>query len=91
MAAVGEVIAVIDDEEFMLEAMDRLLCALGFKTELYGSAEAFVAAAIDSQAACLLSDIHLGDSTLRLGAQPGGRSIDAAPKAYFGDVNRRPR
>jgi FixJ family two-component response regulator len=63
VAATGKVIAVIDDDEFMLEALDQLLCTLGFKTELYGSAEAFVAAAMDSRAACLLSDIHLGDCT----------------------------
>ena len=40
--ATGKVIAVIDDDETILHAMGYLLSALGFQTELYGSAEAFI-------------------------------------------------
>jgi FixJ family two-component response regulator len=61
--ATGKVIAVIDDDETILHAMGYLLSALGFQTELYGSAEAFIAAATRSAAACLLVDIQLGDLT----------------------------
>lgn len=63
MATAGNVIAVIDDDEVLLEALKRLLSSLGFQTELYGSAEAFIAAAIRSKAACLIVDIQLGDIT----------------------------
>ena len=63
MAAAGKVIAVIDDDEVMLEVLGQLLPLLGFKTELYGSAGAFVDAAMNSEASCLLSDIHLGETT----------------------------
>ena len=63
VATAGKVIAVIDDDEAVLEALERLLSSLGFQTELYGSAEAFVAAAMRSEAACLIVDIQLGDIT----------------------------
>jgi FixJ family two-component response regulator len=63
VATIGKVIAVIDDDEALLEALGRLLSSLGFQTELYGSAEAFIAAATRSEAACLIVDIQLGDIT----------------------------
>jgi DNA-binding NtrC family response regulator len=46
----GKVIAVIDDDGVMREALDQLLVSFGFQAELYGSAEAFVEAAMKSQA-----------------------------------------
>ena len=63
MAAAGKVVAIIDDDEVMREALRQLLRVLGFQTELYGSAEAFIVAAMKSEAACLLVDIQLGDIT----------------------------
>ena len=59
--ATGKVVAVIDDDETILRAMGYLLSSLGFQTELYGSAEAFIAAATRSEAACLVVDMQLGD------------------------------
>jgi FixJ family two-component response regulator len=58
-----KVIAVIDDDEVMLEALEQLISALGYQTELYASAEAFINAATKSEAACLVVDICLGDIT----------------------------
>jgi len=55
-----KVIAVIDDVPFVLRAVGNLLAALGFKTETYASAEAFLAAVATSTATCLLVDIDLG-------------------------------
>ena len=57
-----DVVAVIDDDSSMLDAMKRLLWAGGYETELYVSAAAFLNAAVDSKAACLLVDIQLGES-----------------------------
>ena len=70
MSAAKKIIAVIDDDEIMLEAIEALLNALGYQTELYESAEAFIEAAMRSKAACLVVDIQLGDITgVELGRQ----------------------
>ena len=54
------VVAVIDDDELMREALRNLLWAFDCDVELYDSAEAFLAAVAASKADCLLVDIQLG-------------------------------
>lgn len=53
-----KIVAVVDDDASMRIGLERLLQARGFETELFPSAEAFLASA--SAADCLLLDIHLG-------------------------------
>ncbi|MET0445520.1 MAG: response regulator [Pseudorhodoplanes sp.] len=55
------VIAIIDDDPFFGETLETLTAALGYRTELYESAEEFIEAANFSKAECLLVDIQLGD------------------------------
>lgn len=57
------VIAIVDDDPGMLDALELMLSALGFQTELYGSAEEFIGALATTEAVCLLVDIQLGDIT----------------------------
>jgi FixJ family two-component response regulator len=57
----GTVVAIIDDDEAVREGLERLLAARGYETEVYASAEEFIAAAKASKAACLVLDIQLGD------------------------------
>jgi len=52
------IVAVVDNDASMRVGLERLLQARGFGTEVFESAEAFLAAA--SAADCLLLDIHLG-------------------------------
>jgi len=59
MSDQNKVIAVIDDELQMLTAIDHLLTARGFTTQVFSSAEAFLAACT-KDAACLVLDINLG-------------------------------
>jgi FixJ family two-component response regulator len=54
------VVAVIDDDDIVREAVAGLLAAHEYEVELYESAEAFLGAVADSRADCLLIDIHLG-------------------------------
>ena len=61
MPAVGQVIAIIDDDGGVREAVQHMLAARGFGTELYASAEEFITAAAISEAVCLVLDIQLGD------------------------------
>jgi FixJ family two-component response regulator len=53
-------IAVIEDDPSMLQGLDRLLLAHGFRVERFTSAESFLDDIGNCEAACLLVDIHLG-------------------------------
>jgi FixJ family two-component response regulator len=53
------VIAIVDDDPGMLDALDLLLSSLGYQTEMFASAEEFCSASTASNPACLLIDIHL--------------------------------
>jgi FixJ family two-component response regulator len=57
--AVPTLVAVVDDDEGMRQAMRRVLETEGFATEVFGSAEDFLASGAAGRAACLVLDIHL--------------------------------
>jgi len=62
--AIGrKVIAIIDDDPWTRDGLSHLLTALGYSVEVYASGEQFIDAALNSEAGCLLVDIHLGDIT----------------------------
>jgi len=56
-----KIVAVIEDDPNMRASMVKLLSALGYGTEAFDSAEAFLNATATSEATCLLVDIQLGD------------------------------
>jgi len=60
MVAPQKTIAVVDDDPDMLKAIGRLLAAHGFRSEIFASAEAFLARNWALEPACLVLDIHLG-------------------------------
>ena len=55
------VVSIVDDNPPMLQAVDRLLRASGYSTELFASGVDFLNGAASSAATCLVIDIHLGD------------------------------
>jgi FixJ family two-component response regulator len=62
------VVAVIDDDPEILEALGMTLSSCGYRPELFASAEEFLNLAATSNAACLVVDIQLGDiSGIELG------------------------
>jgi FixJ family two-component response regulator len=61
MAVQPNVIAIIDDDPGIRDALECLLLALGHRTESYASAEEFVSATTVTEASCLLVDIQLGE------------------------------
>jgi FixJ family two-component response regulator len=64
------VVAVVDDDAGVREAMATLLSALGYSTELFASGTAFLDMAASTKADCLVVDIQLGDiSGLELARQ----------------------
>ena len=52
-------IAIVDDKEYVREALTSLLRSVGYQTADFESAEAFLAAATRSLANCLIVDFHL--------------------------------
>src|SRR4029450_4983974 len=52
-------VAVVDDDPSMLGSTRELLNAKGFITELFASAEAFLASGVIPRVDCLLLDIQL--------------------------------
>jgi FixJ family two-component response regulator len=58
-----DVIAVIDDDPKIRQALQALLSALGYTVELYDSSEAFLKRAAACKAMCLLIDVQLGSSS----------------------------
>ena len=57
-----KVVAVIDDDLGVRDAIRRLLWPLGYDTELYASAKEFLDAAMTTEAICLIVDIEPGES-----------------------------
>ena len=58
-----DLIAVVDDCEVVRDALDQLLVSVGYRTELYASAEEFMRAAKTTRAACLVVDVELGGTS----------------------------
>jgi FixJ family two-component response regulator len=70
MAIRRNVVVVVDDDLGMRGSIATLLCSFGYSVELFASGEAFLEAAAQSGAICLILDIQLGDiSGLELGRQ----------------------
>jgi FixJ family two-component response regulator len=53
-------IAVVEDNPSMLQGLNRLLSAHGFRVRTFTSAELFLDGIAKCEAECLLLDIHLG-------------------------------
>jgi FixJ family two-component response regulator len=59
----GKVVAIVDDDPGVRDALGWVLSSWGCRTESYASAEEFIKAASTSEAGCLVLDIQLGDIT----------------------------
>jgi len=64
------IVAVIDDDESVREALGNLLMSMGLEVEAFGTAEDFLASPRCNSVACLISDVQLpGMSGLELQRQ----------------------
>jgi len=60
-------VLVVEDDDSMREALERLLSAAGFGCTSYASADALLAHGVDADSACVISDLRLpGMSGLEL-------------------------
>jgi FixJ family two-component response regulator len=53
------VIAIVDDDEAVRIATASLLRSFGYETRVFASAEDFLAAGMDTIAACLITDVQM--------------------------------
>jgi FixJ family two-component response regulator len=59
MPSRNTIVAVVEDDVSMQKSIERLLTAHGFGTELYASAEEFLAREQVIEFTCVLIDVHL--------------------------------
>jgi two-component system, LuxR family, response regulator FixJ len=52
-------ICVVDDDQSVRESLARLIRSVGFGVQVFGSAEAFLSAPMDSEPDCLILDIRM--------------------------------
>jgi FixJ family two-component response regulator len=61
MSIPQKVIAVVDDDAGIRDAVVHLLSAHGYGTEAFSLAEDYLAAALTSEAMCLVTDVQMGE------------------------------
>ena len=54
-------IAVVDDEESVRRALERLLRSAGFAVETFASGAGFLRSVLDHRPACVVLDLHMPD------------------------------
>jgi FixJ family two-component response regulator len=59
MGVLARTIAVIDDDDRVLESLQNLLASCGYKAETYSSAELFLTSGALSRTSCIITDIEM--------------------------------
>ena len=78
MTAAGSKVLLVEDDDSMREAIERLLGAAGFECAAYASAEAMLACGAGQDAVCVVSDLKLpAMSGLELIAELRSRGVKA--------------
>ena len=72
-------VAVIDDDIAVGTAIGALLTSRGYHTEVYASADELIERAPQSEAACLVVDVQLGNKQVSSLAATSHRSVTRSP------------
>ncbi len=87
-------VAIVDDDESVRSAVEGVLKSVGFRAQTFTSAEAFLAAGLESEARCLITDLQMpGMNGLELQAKLS-QSNWAIPVIFitaFGEPQMRER
>jgi FixJ family two-component response regulator len=59
MGVLARTIAVIDDDDRVLESLQNLLASCGYKAETYSSAELFLSSGTLSRTSCIITDVEM--------------------------------
>ncbi len=54
-----ELVAIVDDDASVRQSMDRLVRSFGYRTQVFGAADEFLASTAPDQAACVLLDVRM--------------------------------
>jgi FixJ family two-component response regulator len=54
-----ELVAIVDDDASVRRSLDRLIRSFGYRTQVFGSADEFLASTAPDRAACLLLDVRM--------------------------------
>jgi FixJ family two-component response regulator len=66
----GKLVTIVDDDEFMREALLGLLKPVGLQANVFASAEEFLSSGLQHHTACLIADVRMpGMSVLELQAK----------------------
>lgn len=78
------VVALVDDDPFVLRALERALVAYGYRVKVFSSAEIYLEEANADEISCAVIDIQLGRgrSGLDLGKEIS-RSMHATPIVFM--------
>ncbi|MDS4030905.1 MAG: response regulator [Candidatus Contendobacter sp.] len=86
MGMIGQKILIVEDDDSLRPALERLLNAAGWRTVTYASAEALLADAAAGDAACVVCDLKLpamsGFDLLTAWREQGGRPLVILITAY---------
>jgi FixJ family two-component response regulator len=74
-------IAIVDDDHAVCVSLDGLMRAYGYRIEMFGSAEAFLASEAAKTAACVVSDVQIegGMSGIELASRLKAAGPSAPP------------
>jgi FixJ family two-component response regulator len=68
-----DVIVIIDDDTLVRQSIRRLTNSLGFVTEIFSSADEFIASEVMERTACIIADVNMPDgSAVKLHDMLGG-------------------
>jgi FixJ family two-component response regulator len=90
----ARVVSIVEDDVSFLRALQLLLRTAGFRVGAFGSAEEFLRTASDTQARCLVVDVHLGAQTgfdVHEGLAAAGRHIPTIFMTGHDDAATRER
>lgn len=59
MGILARTIAVIDDDDRVLESLQNLLASCGYKAETYSSADLFLTSGALSRTSCIITDVEM--------------------------------
>jgi FixJ family two-component response regulator len=59
MGVLARTIAVIDDDDRVLESLQNFLASCGYKAETYSSAELFLSSGALSRTSCIITDVEM--------------------------------
>jgi FixJ family two-component response regulator len=54
-----ELVAIVDDDASVRRSLDRLIRSFGYRTQVFGSADEFLASTAPDRAACLILDVRM--------------------------------